>query len=82
MNHDEHPLPRFNVAGLIDTGDSFADIKKLIFDEKKYTMEQLVYAMQKNWKGYEDMRLDFKEAPKWGTMMITPINVLREFTIQ
>lgn len=51
----------------VENVDSLAAIKKLVFDEKKYTMAQLVEALENNWEGYEEMRLDFvKNAPKWG----------------
>jgi len=47
--------------------DSLAAVKKLVYDEKKWTMAQLVDALRANWEGYEEMRLDFvKNAPKWG----------------
>ncbi len=50
----------------METGDSLAAVKKLVFDEKKYTMAQLLEAMQNNWEGYEEMRMEFVQAPKWG----------------
>ncbi len=51
----------------VENADSLAAVKKLVFDEKKYTMDQLVTALEANWEGYEEMRLDFvKNAPKWG----------------
>jgi len=51
----------------VENIDSLAAIKKLIYDEKKYTMAQLVEALRANWEGCEEMRLDFvKNAPKWG----------------
>ena len=47
--------------------DSLAAVKKLIYEEKKYTMAELIEALKCNWYGYEEMRLDFvKNAPKWG----------------
>ncbi|MDY6935040.1 MAG: pyruvate formate lyase family protein [Spirochaetota bacterium] len=50
-----------------ENADSLTAVKKLVFDEKKYTMEELVDALETNWEGKEDMRLDFvKNAPKWG----------------
>jgi pyruvate-formate lyase len=51
---------------IVDATDSLAAMKKLIFEEKKYTMEQLVKALRANWEGYEEMRRDFLAAPKWG----------------
>jgi formate C-acetyltransferase/benzylsuccinate synthase len=51
----------------VENPDSLAAIKKLVFDDKKYTMAQLIDALQVNWDGYEEMRLDFvNHAPKWG----------------
>jgi formate C-acetyltransferase/benzylsuccinate synthase len=51
----------------VENPDSLAAVKKLIYDEKKYTMAQLIEALKANWDGYEEMRLDFvRNAPKWG----------------
>ena len=51
----------------VENPDSLAACKKLVFEEKKYTMDQLMDALEANWDGYEEMRLDFvKNAPKWG----------------
>jgi formate C-acetyltransferase/benzylsuccinate synthase len=51
----------------VENADSLAAVKKLVFDEKKYTMAQLVDALRANWEGFEEMRLDFvHNAPKWG----------------
>lgn len=51
----------------VENADSLAAIRKLVFDEKKYTMDGLITALEANWEGYEEMRLDFaRNAPKWG----------------
>jgi len=51
----------------VENADALAGVKKLVFDDRKYTMDQLITALEANWDGYEDMRLDFvKNAPKWG----------------
>jgi len=51
----------------VENADSLAAIKKLVFEEKKYTMAQLKKALADDWQGQEEMRLDFvKNAPKWG----------------
>jgi benzylsuccinate synthase len=51
----------------VENVDSLAAVKKLVFDDKKYNMRQLIDALEANWEGYEEMRLDFvKNAPKWG----------------
>jgi formate C-acetyltransferase/benzylsuccinate synthase len=51
----------------VENADSLAAVKKLVFDEKKYTMDELITALEADWEGYEQMRLDFvRNAPKWG----------------
>ena len=71
MEHDELPVPWYNISGLIDAGDSLAALKYCIFEGqngngRKYTMDQLLDALDKNWEGYEEMRHDFQDAPKFG----------------
>lgn len=53
-------------VGGVNTGNSLYAIKKLIYDEKKYTMKQLLKALDADWEGYEDMRQDFKSQKKYG----------------
>jgi pyruvate-formate lyase len=63
---DEIPNPWFNTVSPIDAVDSLAAIKQLVFDEKKYTMSELIDALRADWEGYEDMREEFWSAPKFG----------------
>ncbi|MDY6856577.1 MAG: pyruvate formate lyase family protein [Thermodesulfobacteriota bacterium] len=56
----------FTLFCFAETGDCLAAVKKLIYDEKKYTMAELKQALEENWEGYEEMRQDFVKAPKWG----------------
>ena len=56
----------FTLFAFSETGDCLAAIKKLIYDDKKYALAELKKAMEANWEGYEDMRMDFVKAPKWG----------------
>ena len=49
-----------------DTGDCLYAPKKLVFEDKKYTMAQLMDAIEADWEGYENMRMDFVGTPKWG----------------
>lgn len=53
-------------VGGVNTGDALMAIKKLVYDEKKYTMAELLTALDADWVGYEEMRKDFLEAPKYG----------------
>ena len=49
-----------------DAGDSLTAIKKLIFDEKRITMDQLCKALEKNFEGYDDLRQMLLKVPKFG----------------
>ena len=65
--HKEHDTwPNMVLYGLINLADSLAAIQKLVFDEKKYTLERLVNGLKANWQGCEEMRQDFLHAPKYG----------------
>lgn len=52
--------------GMTDVADSLAGLKYVVFDKKICSMEELVKAMNANWKGYEDLQIACKNAPKFG----------------
>jgi pyruvate-formate lyase len=58
--------PAITPFGGINAANSLAAIQYLVFDQKKYTMEELIQALDANWSGYEAMRQDFLNAPKYG----------------
>jgi formate C-acetyltransferase len=62
--HDTYPAVYF--LGLMTVADSLAAIHHLVFDTKKYTMDELITALKANWQGYEVMRQEFLNAPKYG----------------
>jgi pyruvate-formate lyase len=62
--HDTWPITIH--FGGINVADSLSAIQKLIFDDGKYTMGELLEALRANWEGYEEMRQDFLNAPKYG----------------
>ena len=49
-----------------DAGDSLWAIKKLVFTEKKYTMAELIDALDANFEGYDELYRDFKNCEKFG----------------
>jgi len=53
-------------AGLATYADSMAAVKKLVFEDKKYTLAQLKEAMDAGWEGFEQIRKDCLNAPKYG----------------
>ncbi len=55
-----------NPVGMICVANSMAAIKKLVFEDKKYTMEEMYNAIKADWVGYEEMLADCKAAPKFG----------------
>ena len=52
--------------GIADAGDSLYAVKKLIYDKKKYTMTELIDALNSDFKGYEQLHHDFKNCEKFG----------------
>jgi formate C-acetyltransferase len=54
------------LVGAVDAGNSVAAIKKLVYEDKKITMSQLLTAIKANWDGYEDIRRICLAAPKYG----------------
>lgn len=53
-------------SGLGTYADSMAAIKKLVFDEKKYTLEEMRDATKADFVGYERLHADCLNAPKYG----------------
>lgn len=53
-------------VGLINVANSFAAIKKLVFEEKKITLADLKSALRANWQGWEHLRKLCLSAPKYG----------------
>jgi formate C-acetyltransferase len=58
--------PHIILIGTADIADSMAAIKKLIYDEKKITWDQLLKALEANFEGYEEIRRMCLDAPKFG----------------
>jgi formate C-acetyltransferase len=58
--------PFISGIGSPDVGDSLTAIKKLVFEEKKITMDQLCDALEKNFEGYDDLRQMLLRLPKFG----------------
>ena len=53
-------------SGLATYTDSMAAIKKLVYDDRKYTLEQLNAALKADFEGYDQIRADCLGAPKYG----------------
>lgn len=57
--------------GNINTSDSLLAIKELVFERKKYTLEQLEQALLANFEGYEELRHDCLACDKYGNDLET-----------
>lgn len=53
-------------VGIAPAADSIAAVKKAIFDDKKYTKECLVEALEANFEGFGEMRSYLLSCPKMG----------------
>ncbi|MGN1413970.1 MAG: glycyl radical protein [Anaerovoracaceae bacterium] len=55
-----------SLSGAPNMGDGLYALKKLVFEDKKYTMAQVMDALDANWEGYDEMYRDFSSLPKFG----------------
>lgn len=55
-----------NILGIPNVADSFYAIKKLVFEEKAYTLSEVRKATSENWKDNEIMRQRFLNQDKFG----------------
>lgn len=58
--------PVLTGIGLAVVANSLAVIKKLVFEDKKVEMKDIVEAMNANWEGFEELRNMVLEVPKYG----------------
>ncbi|MDR7868216.1 MAG: formate C-acetyltransferase/glycerol dehydratase family glycyl radical enzyme [Sporomusaceae bacterium] len=58
--------PVLTGIGVADSANSLAMIKKLVFEEQKYTLAEICEALAADWQGYEELRLAALACPKYG----------------
>lgn len=63
---DYSSFPGMNGTGIADIGNSLAAVKKLVFEDKSITMDQLIDALDADFEGYENVRQMCVDAPKYG----------------
>ncbi|WP_028577862.1 (2S)-3-sulfopropanediol dehydratase [Desulfomicrobium escambiense] len=59
-------LGYFEYMGLGTVVDSLSAIKKLVFEDKKLTMQQIIDAVDANFEGHEDVAALLRSAPCYG----------------
>jgi len=52
--------------GMVNTADSLAAIKKLVYEEKRLTQEQMLAALRADFEGYQTEHRLMKAVPKYG----------------
>ena len=58
--------PTMNMCGFGTMVDSVAAIKKVVFEDRAATLEEVCAACMQNFMGYEDLRTKLQAAPKYG----------------
>ena len=53
-------------AGAPNVGDGLAALRKVVFEERKLTMERVIDALDANFDGYDDVRHLLEKVPKFG----------------
>lgn len=69
-----------NAIGMINVVDSMAVIKKLVFEDKKITKQDLKQALIANWQGpkYQEIRKMCLDIPKYGNGLIYVDSIAKE----
>ena len=62
-----YPNTIIQPVGQVTIINSLSAMKKLVFEDKKVSMTELIEALKNNWEGKEDLRQMFiNKPPKWG----------------
>jgi formate C-acetyltransferase len=61
-----HPKRIIGPLGAINVANSLAAVKKVVFEEKKISMAELLETLEKNFEGTEGRRQMLLDAPKYG----------------
>jgi pyruvate-formate lyase len=62
--------------GNTNTADSLTAIKKLVYEEKLYSLAEVIKALDSNFEGYDRMRQQLRNAPKYGNDIEEADNML------
>lgn len=62
----DYQFTSVNILGIPNVADSLHAIRKLVFEQKRYTLAEVKEATETNWEGREPMRQRFLNQDKWG----------------
>jgi formate C-acetyltransferase len=68
----DYNLTSVNVLGVPNVSDSLYAIKRLVFEEKRYTLAEMELAVATDWAGREPMRREFLNVEKFGNDLAGP----------
>lgn len=57
----------FHGAGIANAADALCAVKKLVFEDKKYSAEEIISALDADFGGFEEMRSEMLASPKMGS---------------
>jgi pyruvate-formate lyase len=84
-SYNEWPNPILSAPGVVDAADSLTAIKKLIYDDKKVTWDEMLKALKADFEGYENVWQLCHDAPKFGDdddfaddILLTAMNITNE----
>jgi len=69
-------------AGIPSVGDSLAALKKVVFEDKKLTMAQVIDAIDNDFVGYEDVQHLLSAAPKYGNDIDFVDNIVNDVLLR
>ncbi|MGN1002019.1 MAG: pyruvate formate lyase family protein [Oscillospiraceae bacterium] len=69
-------------SGIPTAGDSLAALKKVVFEDKKLTMTQVMDAIDHNFEGYEDVQHLLAAAPKYGNDIDFVDNIVNDVLVR
>lgn len=58
--------PTIQLVGFGTLVDSMAAVKKIVYDDKEYTIQDLKAAIDANYEGYDELKAKLKASPKYG----------------
>lgn len=77
------------IFGIISCADSLTAIKRYVYEEKKFTLEELTAILDANYEGHEDVRKLLLDAPKYGNdqgeadeIAVMLFNLIAEITME
>ncbi|MEI8233272.1 MAG: pyruvate formate lyase family protein [Verrucomicrobiota bacterium] len=68
----DYNLTSVNVLGAPNVSDSLYAIKRLVFEDRRYTLAEVEQAVKNDWAGRESMRREFLNVEKFGNDLAAP----------